>query len=135
MSDLKKVTSFTVKRSGWHRGKGGTDSALLTQHGAKCCVGFYAEACGIRRDALYRVGEFNEIDMREVPADFLEFDLDEPEKEHSDELARFYGTHRIKDPFLDVYADNDDPDVSNEEREKRLTRRFREVGIQVTFED
>ena len=46
---------YTIRRSNWHRGKGGPGSSLLGVDGMQCCLGFVCEQTGVSRKDLLRV--------------------------------------------------------------------------------
>lgn len=52
---VKDVKSFVVDRSKWLRGEGFDDSCLLTTGNRMCCLGFYAEACGLDRKTIRNI--------------------------------------------------------------------------------
>lgn len=49
---LKKPESFQIDRRSWYRGNGSCRSRLLTFEGKRCCIGFYASACGVSDDRM-----------------------------------------------------------------------------------
>jgi hypothetical protein len=103
--------SFVVKRSEWYRGKFG--SRLLRPDGFKCCVGFCMLALGFSEDAIRHIPTAGSIDSA-----------------LADELERKILTGA---GMGHIYAINDNPNISNEEREGFLTEAFKDIGITVTF--
>src|SRR5271168_758361 len=49
---VKDVKKFTVVRKDWYRGKGSDKSCLANTADRLCCLGFYAEACGLDRKTI-----------------------------------------------------------------------------------
>src|ERR1700728_1509858 len=49
---VKDVKKFTVVRKDWYRGKGNEKSCLVNNANRLCCLGFYAEACGLDRQTI-----------------------------------------------------------------------------------
>ena len=49
------VKSFIVKRKNWCRGKGSHSSCLANNANNLCCLGFYAEACGLNRKIIRNI--------------------------------------------------------------------------------
>jgi hypothetical protein len=119
---LEEVMKFTVVESKWLRGgKGGPLSMLLNNRGDQCCMGFFAEACGVPRSALLESCYFSSKAV--VP----HYDLiPEPLRPQGD--IRVHG-----DVALKIYLTNDDIRISDEERKQNLTALFAEAGIEVDF--
>lgn len=49
---MAAVKSFRINRAKWARGGEGGQSALLNEDGNKCCLGFYALACGAKPNQI-----------------------------------------------------------------------------------
>ncbi|MDE2020468.1 MAG: hypothetical protein KGJ13_09055 [Patescibacteria group bacterium] len=96
--------SFTVLRSRWLRGRGNSHSYLYRHSDAKmCCVGFFARAGGLRAKEIDNMKELGDVGTP---------------------LERALG---------EIYAVNDNEDLSDKERESKLKRRFADLGVRVTF--
>lgn len=117
---------FVVNRQTWFRGQGGFSSKLLREDGMRCCVGFYAQACGIPDEQLFNVptliiwsddGHSNE----NVNTGFLH---------HEDE----YGAY-VLESVGRIYDINDNILLTEAEREEQLAKTFAKLGITVKFED
>lgn len=124
MTKLAPVKEFTVTRAAWMRGKPKGvlyDKATDT----RCCVGFFAHACGLDDELdLERTGKLSDAtagrrDWNEVPEAGLELLHD---------LAN-------KPEFDALYTTNDNAEIDDTEREKKLTELFSTFGIAVRFED
>lgn len=113
---------FTVKRNKWFRGNEGTSSSLLRKDGQRCCLGFLAQACGYQDDEVFDMSYLNELLQTDLlPQEFYRATVNSP------------GCSRLVHKF--AAGINDNPDISDEIREKRLTELFAKYDIQVTFED
>lgn len=104
----------------WYRGKGSDDSALLRpEDGLSCCLGFYGTACGIEEMTMLNASYPDEADISKWPEWIQPSTM---AKCHSDdcELA------------MEI---NDDPKITDIEREAKLTELFAKHGDVVTFID
>ncbi len=111
-----EITKFVVNRSRWLRGEGFERSFLLRQSDSKmCCFGFLAMACGYTE---------NEIKSVREPCSVKNTDLF-PLLIHENENGEV-------DSLMDI---NDDADSTNEQREQELTELFKELNIEIVFED
>jgi hypothetical protein len=114
---------FTVDRSKWHRGKGGNGSALLRgEDGKRCCVGFYFAAHGYDDEEL--IGRPYTPSHRPYDETFTGLQA----------MHRWLGKNAT-DGGDRVYAINDDPTISDAEREAKLMEEFAANGHEVTFLD
>lgn len=130
----------TVSRATWFRGQGkdGTIlSALLTNNGKRCCLGFFAQQCGIpdkalklsipdrrtgHEDRIYAAGPEN-IESEEEKAKFPDnFWAEDNKKENA---------HWI----LTAMQRNDVKEGSEADREEMLTRVFADNGHSIKFVD
>ena len=119
----KYMQKFTVRREDWYRGKGDRESRLMRPEDHKmCCLGFYALANG------YKPGE---IENRCFPSD-LTMGENEPLPDTMDWLLDMYPDTEQEYELL-IGNINDDPDSSEQERERDLTRMFAKHGVQVEF--
>lgn len=111
---MKKVTEFTVERDHWLRG---TDNGwLLNYKGDRCCVGFYAQACGLDDEAIMGCGPLREAAHDSTdPVQKAIFKLDDTKTMQT------------------IYFTNDNSFLDDEERERKLTRLFKRLGIKVNF--
>lgn len=101
------VTTLTIDRAAWLRGEGGILSFLLRpSDGKMCCLGFYAEACGMADKDLNGVKILPFSMTKEFP---------------------------VKDASVIVdalYAANDD---DSPQREERITSLFAKLRVVVRF--
>jgi hypothetical protein len=118
---------FTVKRSEWYRGKGGPGSALLLESsGERCCLGFFANACGESDGSIAEKAYPSDVGAQwsaELNSHFLQ---------------KWYGDDPHARPYLVKAEDgiasvNDDRDISDPEREELLTAAFAVLGHTVRF--
>lgn len=108
----------TVKRSKWARGGKNGCPALLNADGNMCCLGFLGEACGVPTRCLRHT---------QMPQGLI-----------SEEYKRYPRDNTYKDGAIhwDVFANiNDDPHMSEEDRERQLTQRATDTGFTFIFED
>jgi len=130
---------FTIDRSKWRTGRYGVSddevpnigpSQLLNEDGFMCCLGFYLEACGLHRDAL-----FTQLD----PSQVLESDAAEPEQIpawllNAGDLDETGGKVQSSDLCNSLISDNDDDEyLLDDTRETSIANRFLEVGVDVEF--
>jgi hypothetical protein len=126
------MMKVTIKRSEWYRGNGGKGSALLRDvDGMKCCVGFFALACGMERDVIMGRSE-----IRDVP-NYDNTELPEPAKWMAE-----YGAGWLlnTDDAREIYNLNDRPvceltTKSEEERERGLAELFAKHDVELEFVD
>lgn len=117
---LIPVKEFIVKRSEWYRGRGAAHSELLNHSGLKCCVGFFALACGAKSEDILTKRIIG-IDSHTVYSDVA------ATLEGLEEVGR--RIHRE----TNIYTTNDDIGMSDYEREIKLAGMFSELGINISF--
>lgn len=119
-----RAKEFTINRGKWLQGKwlayendrGRFPASMLRDRkGMQCCLGFYTGACGVRG----RTG------------------VQSPEGLYDSERCK------LDKKFFDGYVDsqfssklmlkNDDPTVTDHEREKYVKERFASIGVKVKF--
>lgn len=126
--------TFEVKRSEWVRGASKV-SALLVKEDARseaypdrkrCCLGFFANACGIPDSALKGSS---------TPARYQHQDPWEPVSREWDKLTIWSLSGRRLNGELcgNLMACNDNLDITDYEREVELTSLFSELGHTVVF--
>ena len=121
---MKKSTEFTVNRATWLRGDA-NKSALLDVEGRMCCMGFYAEACGITRDRILEVGNIRDVAFEDPEYRALESDV-------------VFGGHSMYSAIPadeNVYNINDRSDIDDVTREGMLTEVLAARGVTVHFVD
>jgi hypothetical protein len=111
---------FVIKRSEWHRG--GKESLgtcqLLNEQGNKCCLGFYALACGLEENQIKDVFYYTSCKVEPFIKDVIPNEL--------------WKDANNRNMFPRV---NDDKKISDKEREVKLTKMFADIGVEVLFED
>lgn len=117
-----ELQEFTIDRKTWLRGdcyaQFGTESALLSAQGERCCVGFFAhETFGFRDQDLLGVSYLESV--------VLNLNLD------SDTKAEFCA--RVNEPLGRIYDVNDDMEINDFVREARLTKLFAKIGYRPVF--
>lgn len=110
-----------IDREKWYRGKGPDGSRLLRTDGCRCCLGFDLQRRGFTDEQLLDVGVPEAVET-DAPIDGLTFAFE-------DERDGFgpTGTNELLVEF------NDNPDLSESERELRITSAFAEIGVEVEF--
>lgn len=108
---------FQVNRSAWYRGKGALDSRLLRTDGQKCCLGFFARACGIPELSLIDVSSPRNVKGKH-PKDFLFLLNGIPDSPICGEMMR-----------------TNDDQMDDKNRESKLTDLFKAAGHTVEFID
>lgn len=119
-----KVKSLVIKRSEWLRG---FDSRLLeVDSGKKCCLGFYAIACGYSEKEISDYGSpSNLLEIDNVPNLFPEWLV--PSRENRLNSSPAANLININDMNNDVLGDK--------ERESIIKEIFSNHGVKVTFVD
>jgi hypothetical protein len=107
---------LTIERAKWRRGGDVNNkkygmTMLLNSRGYMCCLGFDAIACGIAKDRLRRRDYPHQI--RNAPAEYVATRTDG--NWHSDAVS-------------EAIEANDDPDISDREREKRVRAALKRLG-------
>jgi len=128
---------FIVSRARWARGA--SENYLFNPSTEKmCCLGHYGVACGIPRDAMTLVGN---------PYTLGDLSRDERVHELWNKLCEWHEPEGMQaDPYLEPEYDNselargaitinDDPQMTDAERELALTILFAKWGIEVEFID
>jgi hypothetical protein len=107
--------TLVIERPTWVRGDNRLEygtSALLNGLGRMCCLGFDAKACGVDPD---------EMESIEYP-----MDLDED----ATKIPEYYKATRIlsnEDAIYDIAHINDDPGLTESEREANIRAKLIEV--------
>ncbi len=108
---------FTVNRSSWLRGE--ANSFLLRPSDNKmCCLGFLAKKYGYSDEEIFNKDTFKSLsNIDKLPEEF------------------FYGSGNLSFIIQKLMFENDKIDISDEDREKKLTEFFKLINIDVKFED
>jgi hypothetical protein len=128
------VKSFIVERKKWLRGEGSEDSCLLTEGNRMCCLGFYAEACGLDRKVIRGLSS----PMKAVYATqghFIENYKDKLSTRKSDVIwkTKLVKSGRDTATCNDMMKINDDEHIDDTIRETKLTALFKKLGIRIKF--
>lgn len=134
ISKSELVKEFTVDRRRWLRGEG--DGKLRDEEGNRCCIGFYAGACGYKADKLNGVCTLDEL-VSEKDDNFFSirgYDSDLIFKDYPKALRKAYESVQMgEDFFKNLYEINDDDDIRDKEREEKIKKIFKSRGIKVIF--
>jgi hypothetical protein len=110
---------FTVIRSQWLRGKGGSKSYLRRAgDGKQCCLGFYLKACGLTDDVITGVQDANAVAIG----------LD-----HLPESAQWLDEGPGNTTYNVLQLTNDWGDITDAQREEKLIEQFAEHGVVIKF--
>jgi len=119
--DDKMVKEFTVKRSEWLRGEGPDVSYLYrNRDGLRCCLGFLGNACGVSDSQMEGAGGPGLVEDKDV---------------WPKSLIDRAGTHGHSHDCDKIMVLNDREELSDYEREKKLTDAFTVIGIKINFVD
>lgn len=129
--------NFTIDRSKWARGT--NDAKLVaSEDGKMCCLGFFYLACGVARASIIDLGEphepfDNDLDLP-LPklAAFLVEESEDDDEECWGAPGRSYA---CSDAGADLIYANDDLDLTEVERERRIAMLFAGQGVDVAFVD
>jgi len=129
---------FTVDRSKWRSGGDGKNkigigaTALLNPSGFMCCLGQTCNQLGVKKVDLVKLGEPSEIDSdkyKKFPDIFVDIEEDYSyDDEYPIELS--FSNSKLSEDAMEI---NDDEDISQKEREKRLRNLFKEHGHKIKF--
>jgi hypothetical protein len=132
------VKEFVVKRKTWYRGKGSEHSCLLNEHNQRCCLGFYAGACGLSNKIIRGIAEPNSViellqegQVEDKDGNTVHSNLDIVWKT---KLVRGLCGISNTPTCNKLMAVNDSVGITDEERETKLTALFKRLGIKVKFQ-
>lgn len=122
------IETLVIDRTKWYRGHGSSGSALVrSADHLMCCLGFCALQRGFTKDELLEIGtpgEIVSVGRWQEDALWRVRGLVDTYDE-----GGIYETD-VCDRLVDV---NDDEDLSEPTRERRITELFAEIGVAVTF--
>ncbi len=100
-------------------------TSLYNDMGYSCCLGFYCRKIGgIRNNVLLDVGSPDNLNIKDFTKIELLVSRDSRDEVYSDSV------------FSQIAIDiNDDPNLSNEEREAAIIEHFKKVDIEVIFKN
>ncbi len=107
---------FIIDRKKWYRGKGSTESSLLRPDGLQCCVGQMCSQLGCNDGTLLDIPAMHMLKLNPIIFDTLGYDINNM----SNWIDRAYGI-------------NDSMDISDTEREQKLTVLAQENGHELEF--
>lgn len=116
------MNAFTIDRNIWYRGHSTGSMLLRLEDGGMCCVGIYLEACGVPRAALKDHAAAHCVDVP-LPDDAKWLrDFNKPQMYNDSSAAAG-----------NLYLCNDDPVISEPDREAQVAAGFAAQGVTVTF--
>lgn len=118
---------FTVYRSRWIRGRA---IGFLQKRSRSCCVGFYALACGFTEKQLEDVGRFEILGYES-----RHLGISKEEKEMILHMDHTFFSGNKDNYETRAYKVNDNPSITDVEREAQLTAIFAEADVIIRFED
>lgn len=119
----KDIKRFTIKRSEWRRG--GETTALRNKDNTKCCLGFYAQACGFKGKMLDESSE--PADINNYGKAWDTFLVKKSNHAFSNHMSSMAATSLI--------LINDDDKITEAARERKISTIFARRNIKVKFED
>lgn len=117
---------FIVKRSEWYRGHRDGSSLLREEDGRKCCIGFVGQQCGIKDSELLgqkAVGGSSDTLTSKWPKWF--FSPNAIVVHHLDSSDALYHAYYV----------NDNSDITDVDREAKLSQLFSLNGDTISFVD
>ena len=116
---------LVIDRSRWRRGCGPGIGRLRDENGLQCCLGFLGEACGVADEHLLDVAYPN------------------PPSWHSDGdhawpswlFAKLNGESYDERTIIAILNDSRCWELTDAERERRVSERFARHGVEVEFVD
>lgn len=139
---MEKKKKLSIDRSKWVRGgvEEYGESLLLNDLGSMCCLGFYCvQVLGLEYSDIKGLGDIlgdficNEVKLSSKHAEGIEL-----EEYEDDESLRWKYIYKkslgcMVDREISFLSVNDDEELSEEERERKLTELFSEIGVEVEF--
>lgn len=112
---------LVIDRSRWLRGEGWEQSSLIRPSDEKmCCLGFLGEACGVSRDLMWDKASPRQLSIEAkamYPARLFQLRYED------DGLS----------PMGRLMNINDNPNLSEEIREKMIIDKMSDLGVAVEF--
>lgn len=124
----KDVKKFTIKRSKWSRAPsmlnapGNWENSLLNPDGTKCCLGFYADSCGLQSKDIKCVSS---------PMQVINIQNKNWDTFLTENLGNEY-EYNAKD-CVELIDINDDPTTTDKFKEKQIAKIFEKHGVKVKF--
>lgn len=120
------MTEFTINRENWATGSNGysCDNHLLNEDGTMCCLGFFCNRVArIKKENLLNV-----YDPQSLNKDFLN-------KKSLSGLVKIYEYRKNENTSIcdSLMTVNDSKEIGLKEREKEVSRLFKELGYKVNF--
>lgn len=107
-----------IDRKKWMNGSNTEASSLLDETGHKCCLGFLALSNGYKNKDILHSGSACDIEW------------DVMCKVEIFEGNKYYDDNRITNYLI---AANDNPDISDKEREARIIKHGKKIGVKFEF--
>lgn len=124
-----KIKTLTIDRKKWGRGETG-GSLLDGQTKKQCCLGFFALECGFNRKNIKNVSEPQELVNRKK-INKEKFDKLQPllkkDYDHGDNI---YTHSKNTGILMEV---NDSIKLTDIEREEKIIKYFKKIGVKVRF--
>lgn len=114
-----------IRRKRWLRGEGSRNSFLYRHKDRKmCCLGFYLRSCGLPVKDL--TGRKSPFDLPGVPDEAKWLNL----ANLLPDGAKWRKTFNVVNKLMRI---NDTDDLPEKQREKQISKLFREQGVKVVF--
>ena len=133
---LKVKKSFDINRRTWLNGTwiaaGVAHESMLFSPDVRgmCCLGVYAEACGVSPRKMSGHGDYSDSEIwapYRIPENSSLRKLMSPPANAEDEYCNTSKTHGS------LVTINDNEEMSLEQREKKIQKTFKTVGVTVKF--
>lgn len=124
---------LVIDRTTWLRGDSKNSSLLRTEDGKMCCLGFCALQAGFTPEQIEDKPEPTGVSTIDDPDDLWPdgiLERIEDTDPETDELVVEYCTTLVTDELM---ATNDNENLLDSEREKKITSLFASIGITAEF--
>lgn len=107
------MLKVTVNKKRWLRGDNENSMLLRKKDNKMCCIGFLARELGCKREKIMGIGQLAEVDH--------------------DTASKF--TSEYDSYLIDAYETNDDPNLNDTDRIKKLREIGKNMGVRFVFKD
>jgi hypothetical protein len=105
--------------------EGNYEGMLRNEEGKMCCLGFFAQSCGVKAKDMLNLGM--PADLNRIPKKLREMAFD------AEDFGDGDVDYSTKDVIQDLADANDEEGLTLARRKQRITRLFRQIGVGVTF--
>jgi len=132
---IRDIKKFVIDRRYWLRGSR-VNSCLINNSGNMCCLGFYAIACGLDKKTIRNLA-CPQTAVSATKGDVVPNIHGKYVTRSSDSIwkTKLVGSYDVNTPTCQELMEINDSNLSDEEKEKKITSNFKKLGIQVTFKN